>query len=166
MDAITNAINQVRTTLPQGAPDLPAPPKLPVETNPDVLKQKIKADLLDKKIEIDRKKLAAKEKAIKTAKEKLKSLPFPSLKAVQDKIIALLEKQLADDRAKLAKSNMDKAKEVHTYPIKKLKSQATAAREAANIPTLSDAPKLPGAPNIPKPPKLPSAPSVPKLPLR
>jgi hypothetical protein len=165
IDPITAATQRARGSLP-GVPDLPPAPNLPIDTNPEIAKQKAKAEILKRKIEIDKKKLEAKEKVIREAKEKLKSLPFPSLKALQDKLIARLEKQLAEERAAIAKSNIDKAAEVHRYPIRQLKSQQTLADAANGLPTLPDRSNLPGVPAIPRPPQLPSAPTIPKLPLR
>jgi hypothetical protein len=143
MDAISNAINQVKGNLPKPPNKLPTKQPLPIEANEELVKKKAKAAALAKKIEIDKKKLELKEAAIKTAKEKLKSLPFPSLKSVQDKLINQLEKELADERANMAKRNINSAKEIHTYPIKKLKAQATQQLTAQPPQTRHSVPKLP-----------------------
>ncbi len=131
---------------------------LPIDKDPELIKRQAEAAILKKKAEVEELVALKKEEAIQQLKTKLSSLTVPSIPfppklpsvnaaLLQGKAILQQAKELAKQKAKESRENLEKGIELYSFPVT----------------TLEKVPP-PELPNI-QPPKVPQLPKVPDLPL-
>jgi hypothetical protein len=122
----------IKNTVSSGIEDkLPEFKDFPTEVNPTLLAQEKKAKLLRQKTEAKELLLKAKEDAINQTKEQLANLPeipkLPSLppqrpvidaKVLGKKLLMQALKKLEEEKNKISVENLEKGKELYSYPIK------------------------------------------------
>jgi len=103
----------------------------PTEVNPTLIAQQQKARVLEEKTKAKELVMKAQENAINQTKERLASLPeipqlpsFPpqrpsvDAKVIGKKLLMIALKKLEEERNKISVDNLEKGKELYSYPIK------------------------------------------------
>lgn len=131
---------------------------LPLDRDPELIKQQIEAEILKKKAELEQKILYYKETALESLREKLKmlimfaltfppKLPLIDPKTLQKRAIMMAHKEAMKLRSKTSIANLSKGKELYKYPLKNVSK--------LNLPSIPQIPKVPDLPKLPQVPQLP-----------
>jgi hypothetical protein len=122
----------IKNTISSGAKDkLPEFKDFPTEINPTLLAQEKKAKILEEKTKAKELALNAEEEIINQTKERLANLPeipklpsFPlqrpsiDAKTLGKMLLMKALKKLEEEKNKVSVDNLEKGKELYSYPIK------------------------------------------------
>lgn len=161
VDSVSNTVNNIQTEINQLEQQVTDQldglvSKLPTDKDTELIKRKIEAEKLEIKARLDAIKLNLKDVVLDELKEKVASIELPSIpfppkipvidpKLLQAYAIAKQFKDLYKERQKLSRKNLERGKEIFSYPMKEIPARLRDGlpEQVTNLPQLPDIPDLP-----------------------